>query len=178
MNRNLWVYDIPKKAGVYKISNKITKNFYIGSSKNLYNRGKTQFSKYRLNYNVNKNLQDEFNIYGEENFVFEVLEIVNNATTKKLYQKEQYYIDLLKPHFNIAKIAGSNKGYKMSYNTLKKRSEKQSIKIIQLDLNNNFIKEWKSAKQAGEILKINNCHIRECCRKLRKSAGGFKWVNK
>ena len=38
-----------------------------------------------------------------------------------------------------------------------------------------FIKEWKTAKEAGQILNINIAGIANCCRGVSKSAGGYIW---
>ena len=38
-----------------------------------------------------------------------------------------------------------------------------------------FIKEWKTAKEAGQILDINIAGIANCCRGVSKSAGGYIW---
>lgn len=162
--------------GIYKIVNLINNKIYIGSSKNLYNRRKTHFSKLRLNYFYNKTLQKDFNEYGENNFKFEILEIINNINN--LINREQYWIDFLKPEYNTSKIAGSNKGYKFSKESINSRTIKQSIPVLQYDLNNNFIREWNSAQEISRELKLNQCHIRECCRNIRKTHGGFKWKNK
>ena len=49
--------------------------------------------------------------------------------------------------------------------------------VYQYDLDGNLIKEWKSAKETGRELGINQSHISDCCR------GGFydkrrnKWIN-
>lgn len=59
---------------------------------------------------------------------------------------------------------------------LQKAIEKNKIKVNQYDLNGNFIKTWDSAKNAESNLKINCSHITHCCRKQRKTAGGFKWA--
>ena len=50
-----------------------------------------------------------------------------------------------------------------------------SVKIIQYDLQNNFIKEWESMKIASKKLNICRTNISECCRNLRKTAGGYIW---
>ena len=50
-----------------------------------------------------------------------------------------------------------------------------SVKIIQYDLQSNFIKEWESMKNASEKLDICRTNISECCRNLRKTAGGYIW---
>lgn len=54
---------------------------------------------------------------------------------------------------------------------------KKCKKVIQLDLNGNFIKEWNSIKEMSKTLKINYSHISACCRNEygRKTAGGYKW---
>lgn len=48
-------------------------------------------------------------------------------------------------------------------------------KVFQYDLNNNFIREWKSMKLASEELKIHHGDICQCCKQRRKTAGGFIW---
>lgn len=52
---------------------------------------------------------------------------------------------------------------------------KRKKKIIQLDMNNNFIREWDSCKDAGEELKIYACNINKVCKKVNESYKGFKW---
>ncbi len=48
--------------------------------------------------------------------------------------------------------------------------------ILQLDLDDKFIKEWKSATEVEIKLKISRSHISQCCNnKKYKSVGGFKW---
>lgn len=57
---------------------------------------------------------------------------------------------------------------------------KQKLKkpIIQLDLENNFVRNWDSATTASKELKINIPHITACCRGKRNKCGGYKWVYK
>lgn len=47
--------------------------------------------------------------------------------------------------------------------------------ILQFDLYNNLIREWKSMHEAEKALKIANTHISECCRGEAKTAGGYIW---
>ena len=47
--------------------------------------------------------------------------------------------------------------------------------ILQFDIDNNLIKEWKSIHDAERTLKIANTHISECCRGKAKTAGGYIW---
>lgn len=66
--------------------------------------------------------------------------------------------------------------YIWSYNDkFEFKSFNQSKPILQYDLNDNFIKEWKSAKEASEHLCIQQNSISLCCRNKRKKAGNFNW---
>lgn len=56
---------------------------------------------------------------------------------------------------------------------LKGKNNPKAKKIVQLDVNNNLIKEWETIKEAKETLGIY--HISACCRGIRKTAGGFVW---
>lgn len=51
-------------------------------------------------------------------------------------------------------------------------------KVVQYDLNGNFIKEWDSIKEAQE--KTKSSHISMCCRghKKYKTSGGYIWKYK
>lgn len=48
-------------------------------------------------------------------------------------------------------------------------------KVIQYDLQGNFIKEWDSTAEAGRQLKINQSNISACCRGKRNKVGGYVW---
>lgn len=50
--------------------------------------------------------------------------------------------------------------------------------IEQLDLEENLIKEWPSAKEAAINLNLDFSSIRKCVRGIRKTCGGFKWREK
>lgn len=52
---------------------------------------------------------------------------------------------------------------------------KTSKKVIQYDLNDNFLKVWNSIMDVERELGINNSNISSCCNGNKKSAGGFKW---
>ncbi len=52
-------------------------------------------------------------------------------------------------------------------------------KVVQYDLNNNFIKEFESVINASKKLKIDKSSIANCCLGKRyNSAGGYKWKYK
>lgn len=69
--------------------------------------------------------------------------------------------------------------YNCNYGTHnEKLSKAKYIPIIQLDLQNNFIREWNSAKIASKELNISRHHISSCCRGRRNKCGDYKWVYK
>jgi group I intron endonuclease len=58
--------------------------------------------------------------YGYSNFRLEILEYCDPLSAIK---REQYYIDLLKPYYNILKIAGSSLGLQHSEETKEKNDK-------------------------------------------------------
>ena len=82
--------------------------FYIGSAKNLRTRIYSYFQLSSLLRGKNNSIISRALIkYGYSNFSLEVLEYCD---VSKLLEREQYYFDLLKPDYNIAKVAGSTVG--------------------------------------------------------------------
>ena len=57
----------------------------------------------------------------------------------------------------------------------RKSSEGHKKPILQFTKDMIFIKEWKSAKDAGNELGIDCSSITNCCQGKRKSAGKFVW---
>ena len=86
-----------KISGVYKITNTITNDFYIGSSKDVKRRWKEHKKPSTWNKQSNSQLYKDMQKYGLENFVFEVLEEVEADSLK---EAEQQFIEKLKPTYN------------------------------------------------------------------------------
>lgn len=107
---------IPPSPGIYRITCTSTGKIYIGSAANLLIRHRVHSSDLQRNVHHNPKLQRAWNKYGSESFVFEILELV--LVPELLTAREQYWMDTLKPFgkrgFNIARIAGSNRGQKRS----------------------------------------------------------------
>ena len=80
-------------SGIYSITNKVNNKVYIGSSKNIFNRKSQHYSELRGNYHVNIFLQRAWNKYGEHNFKFEIVEVVQDIDM--LLWVEQKYLDTL-----------------------------------------------------------------------------------
>lgn len=99
--------ELKNKSGIYQIRNLANGKLYIGSASNLYRRKKHQHL-YLLRKRVHHNthLQNAFNKYGEQNFIFEVIEFVEDKN--KLLELEQYWLDklnIIKEGYNKSPIA-------------------------------------------------------------------------
>lgn len=53
-----------------------------------------------------------------------------------------------------------------------------SMKVLQLDLKGNIIKEFNSIREAEYITGISNATISKVCRGIGKTANGYKWKYK
>lgn len=161
------------KSGIYKITNTITNDFYIGSSIDIKKRFYNHKRCLKENKHRNKHLQNSWNKYKEENFVFEVIVFCQK---NYLIELEQFFIDKYQPVYNICLIVDSPRiGTNHSNETKNLISNKLSKKVKQFDLNGNFIKEWESCYEASKSLNINDGNISSCCNYFYKSAGGFIW---
>ena len=96
-------------SGIYKITNTKTGKFYVGSSKNIKSRWAYHKAKFKSTEETSNKLYLDFKKYGLENFKFEILE----KCSSNIKEKEQEYIDKLKPHYNT-KAAHSDKIYKIN----------------------------------------------------------------
>lgn len=70
------------------------------------------------------------------------------------------------------------KSYYWSYDLLeeyKPVADKRIKKVQQYDSNSNLMNTFSSIAEASNITGINKSCIAKCCRKVRKSAGGFFW---
>lgn len=97
------------KSGIYMLTNKLTKDIYIGQSIDISKR----FKKYITpSYLISKKsfiISRAIIKYGYSNFSLTILEYCNKSD---LLTREQYYFDKLNPQYNILKIAGSSRYYK------------------------------------------------------------------
>jgi group I intron endonuclease len=110
-----------KGGGVYKIQSIIKpERCYIGSTINIGSRLKTHFKALRNNLHHSNKLQNHYNKYGAEDLQ---LFILLECNKENILKEEQYFINSLRPYFNICRVAGSPLGVKRSEETKKKLSE-------------------------------------------------------
>ena len=86
-----------KISGIYKITNTITGDFYIGSSKNVKQRLACHKCQSTWNEQPNNPMYIDMQKYGVEKFDFQILEEVESEHLK---EKEQQFIETLKPTYN------------------------------------------------------------------------------
>lgn len=86
-------------SGVYSITNLVNGKMYIGSTagnKGFIGRWNGHKTSLNRGHGVNNHLQHAWNQYGEGNFKFDIVEIVENANAKILAEKETYWVNWFK----------------------------------------------------------------------------------
>ena len=142
-----------KIIGVYKITNTVTGDFYIGSSKDVKNRWACHKCKSKWKRYPNNPLYKDFQKYGIDKFEFQILE---EAEAEQLKEIEQQFIDLLKPTYNSNNAKGFDaerykeyqKEYQKEYHKYDKYKSYKNKYQNQLCLYN------------GEIIKLNTLRMR------------------
>ena len=116
---------VVKISGVYKITNAITGDFYIGSSKNVKRRWTAHKCPSIWNRFPNNQLYQDMRKYGTDKFDFQVIEEVEE---EKLKEAEQQFIEKLQPAYNNYNAKGLDierrKEYKKEYQKEYQKTEK------------------------------------------------------
>lgn len=119
--------------------------------------------------------------YGYSNFK---LDIIEYCVPSIIIEREQYYLDKLKPEYNILKIAGSLAGFKHSDSSIelmrasklgRKRTEtakltiaassKQAQCVTVIDNSTGKNTEFTSIRQAAKFINIHFSYIAKCLNK-------------
>lgn len=98
------------KIGIYSITHTETGRCYVGQSSSLGTRWLWHKAALRRRAHPNTMLQRTWDKYGPECFEFVVLEHV--TSTSDLCDREQHWMDTLKPVYNSAPAAGTTRGLK------------------------------------------------------------------
>jgi excinuclease UvrABC nuclease subunit len=167
-NKSIILKENKNKSGVYKFTNTITDESYVGSSSNM---AKRFYSYFSVNYLKDKTVKHNSRIYtallkhGYSSFNLEILEYLpllrkySQDYRSVRLEREQHYIDLLKPKYNIALKAGSLLGFKHSEETklkFKNRHNKTGYPIILINKDNNNINNYSSVRAAAKDLNISH----------------------
>lgn len=183
-NKEIWK-DIKGYEGLYQVSNLGRIKSMLGtkmiSGKLIYIKREKILSTFKINNNkpylrigLNKNKQRK---------CFLVHRLVAEAFIPNPENKPQVnHIDGNKQNNNVNNLEWvnnqENKIHASKNNLITKlygEKNPKSRKVIQYDLNYNFIKKWGYIRKAANLLNISEISICNCCRKKAKTAGGFVW---
>lgn len=117
--------------------------------------------------------------YGLENFSLSILEY---CLEEERFEREEYYINMLRPQYNILQKAGSSSGYKHSEETLKKMRGRLrpslSMKIEVLDLHTNEKSYYDSLLIASKALNVHQATVSNYFSRNQKTAYKGRYIFK
>ena len=123
-----------KIIGVYKITNIITGDFYIGSSNDVKGRWVSHKCQSTWKRFSNNQLYQDMKKYGVDKFEFQVLA---NVEPEQLIEKEQEFIEILKPTYNNRNAKGRDteryKEYQKEHYKEHYKAHKDELKTYQKD---------------------------------------------
>lgn len=161
-------------SGIYIIINDVDNKFYLGSSKNLNKRMNTHFLNLKKNKHHSLYLQNAYNKYGKEKFRFIIIEYVEEDN---LTDVENFYLQLYKPEYNIAKDAKSPmKNRKHKAETIEKFKSREFPKGKDCHL---YGKKW-SKDLRKKILKARKGykHSEETKTKMKNTANRINAISR
>ena len=155
-------------CGIYKIENIITGDFYIGQSINLKNRKHKHFYTLKKNNHFNIHLQNSYNKYGKESFIFQVILYCEPFDTNYYEQK---IVDNFNPKYNKRKnCIVSNVGIIHNEEFRKKISISSMGRMKGYKHNNETLRKMSDAqKQAHKKRKFLNCKNTSISLTIRES---------
>lgn len=134
-------------SGVYKITNTVTGDFYIGSSKDVKRRWAHHKYPSVWKNNPNNPMYLDMKRYGLDYFEFQILEEVEIGQLKEIEQK---FIEKLKPTYNDRNANGfdieRNKEYMKEYNKEYHKEYKKSPKYKEYQKDYQKTDKYKKAK--------------------------------
>ena len=155
-----------KVVGIYKITCKKNCKCYVGQSTDI---------KRRFNQHKRKppaRMQEDFDLYGVDEFIFEILE---ECAPEELTAREDFYLDTLKPEYNIR-----TKGHSISdeareklrkLQTGKKRPNiSRQVKCVETG------EIFDSIKAAAKWCNVPSTTISMLLAGKGRTAGGYHWI--
>lgn len=171
-------------AGIYKVTNLINGNVYVGSSRNLTERMKKYFEN---NCGVHNNCRESIRNFGIENHEFRILaEFDCNISKKEIETYEDgfilIYVDRLGEEMILNKVCNDKqKWLSKNYITNSKKIMRDATRteVNQYSKNGEFIKTWESIKDLNKYFgKTVQPNITLACQGKINNAYGFKWEYK
>lgn len=166
-NKKKAIKENEKKSGIYCWTHLANNKSYIGSSINLGRRLRSYYNPIFITHISRKNMiiNKALIKYGYSEFKLEILEYCD---PKELVKREQYYLDLLSPKYNVLKFAYSSLGYKHTEKTMVKVNKNlanlnisKSIKVKITNLETNVLQEYASLREAAKHLDTNKTTLKK-----------------
>ena len=164
--------------GIYKIECIKNNKIYVGSAIDTDKRWIKHKCELGKNKHHNRHMQNAYNLYGIESFIFKVIE---ECSLSELIEREQYYLDQIFKDgntFNICSVVGTRLGCKHSEDSKIKMSNSQKGKILSDDTKkklSDINKGKKLSKQSVDKIitsKKGFKHTKETIDKMSKSQKG------
>ena len=154
-----------KISAVYKITNTITKDFYIGSSKDVKQRLANHKCPSTWKNYPNKQLYQDMQKYGIDKFEFQILEEVESDFLK---EKEQQFIEKLQPTYNNRRANGLD--FEKIKECQKKYRQSEKGKEYQKEYWKEHWKEYHQSDKYKEYQKEyqQSDKYKECQKKYKK----------
>ena len=170
-------------SGIYMIINTKNGKRYIGSSKNIRNRMWDHRAELRHNYHANYLLQNDWNEYGEDSFEYSIIEVCN---IDDKFVREKFYIDTLKPEYNICIDDVVNPPQMKESHKKQSITRKARMATGEISVTNNkpvfvyykdgsFVGEWVSIKAAARALKIHCSSAHRVVQGIDSQTNGYKF---
>ena len=154
-------------VGIYIIKNKITKEYYVGESRNIEERWKQHKRDLNKGTHHSKKLQRAWNEYEPKNFKFKVVQkfwFCNNVNKDKLdiilYLREEYYIDKYNS-LNFGYNAANTMGLLLNYydtgktaNQFKHLKKYKNFCYKRCHLAQHYYHPWIIAMSYNNVIKL------------------------
>ena len=166
-------------SGIYMIVNLFNNKEYVGGTNNLNRRKIQHFSDLHRNRSGSILMQQDWNELKNKNYPVEAwfyFSVIEEVLVENLLEREQYWLDTLKPFYNTNKIAGRYIGeYIRTPEALAKRKESRKGKHPRIS---EEVTQKRRERWAGD----NNPNRKrvftpEDCEKLRQQVLGPKNPN-
>ena len=152
-----------KISAVYKITNTVTGDFYIGSSKNVKSRWAVHKCQTTWKKCPNNPMYIDMQRYGVDKFEFQVIEEVKIESLK---ETEQQFIETLKPTYNDRNANGLDIERQKEYNKSNKRKEYQK------EYQKGYQKEYQKGYQK-QLCSYNGETLTLCALSMRFKRSGI-----
>jgi len=173
------------KSGLYIITCLTTQRHYIGQSSNVNSRLLAHKNKLKRNIHENIYLQQDFNIYGQNTFLFKKLLFGTNADLKMRRHFEVLILDTLQPNQRYNKynnwIYREPEIHPLNLTVSTRNQIKQTVSASVKETNRRkpVVIDgyyYESLSEASQKLNLSRKTIRQRCNNKQKF-NSFQWFN-